>query len=122
MPILSVSGGPLVLQSAATTGPGRYLPLKGNANDLTVVVEATGTITGGAISIEEAYWKDDAPPYSGTWSVIKSLTGATDFTSNAQTVFHANKTGPSSFWAVRARISSDITGGGTVTVTAWGNS
>ncbi len=114
-----ITAGPQTLQSAATTGLGSVLNVNGRAAELTVVVQGTGTTSGGVIKIEEAYWSPTTSQYTGTWSVIATLTAGTEFTSNTQTVYHTSA--PAAFWKVRARISSDITGGGTVTVTAWTN-
>ncbi len=116
---------PMLLQgeantTGATTGAGGVLYLAGNCERLTVVCQGNGTITTGTISIEEAYYS--GPPLggeafpSGTWSVIQTITGS-QLTTGAQQVVHAQ----GSFWAVRARISAAIVGGGSVNVWGWGN-
>lgn len=107
---------PMLMQSAATSGNGGTLNLDGLAEQLTIFMLSTGTTSGGTISIEEAFWLPDTPVYAGTWSVITTVNAST-FTGGASVVIHA----PGSFWKVRARISSNITGGGTVTVYGWGS-
>lgn len=105
-------GAPYTLQSAATTGNGLAVAIPANFQNHNVSVEGSGTITGGTISIEEA----DTPDYTGDWSVITTING-TDVTSDAIKVTHV----AGLVRALRARISSDITGGGNVTVevTSW---
>lgn len=106
--------------TGATTGTGGILYLAGNCERLTVVCQGNGTVTTGTIVIEEAYYNGPPlggePAPSGTWSAIQSITGST-LTTGAQTVVHS----VGSYWAVRARISAQITGGGSVSVWAWGN-
>lgn len=109
---------PITMQSQATTGAGQILRLRGQSQQVTVVLQSHGTTSGGAVTIEECYFADDANPYAGTWSVIGSAVNASSFTGGAQSVIHIIGY---SIWALRVRISSDITGGGSVTVVAWGN-
>ncbi len=114
----SLIPGVVKLQDAATTGNGGILYMRGGSARLTVVLQSTGTTSGGTVSIEEAYYNLDAgdPVYAGTWSVIQSV-NANSFTGTVQLVEHY----VGSYWAVRVRISSTITGGGTVSAWAWGN-
>lgn len=107
---------PQQLLSAATTGNGGILLLRGQVARVTVVLESSGTTSGGAVSIEEAYYDPTGPVYAGTWSVIQSVSAST-FTGGAQVVVHVT----GSVWAIRTRISSTITGGGTVSAYAYGN-
>jgi hypothetical protein len=82
-------------------------------------MQSAGTTSGGTVTVEEAYYdplKGD-PAYAGTWSTIGSAINASSFTGGAQLGFHVL----GSFWAIRVRVSSDITGGGTIAVWAWGN-
>jgi hypothetical protein len=97
----------LLLQNAATTGNGNAANLMGMSKNITFFIEGSGTITGGTISLESARTKD----YTGDWSVIQSV-NATDVNSDAVKAVHV----VGNFLAVRARISSDITGGGNVSV------
>lgn len=93
------------LQSAATSGNGTAVKMDGQLRGLTFYIEASGTITAGAVQIEEARAAD----WSGTWAAVGSpVTLATN------TVAVVRST--ASFNAVRARISTGLTGGGTVTV------
>jgi len=117
-PYTPIPHTPQQLQSAATTGTGGLLYLRGGTARVTVVLQSTGTTSGGAVSIEEAYYDQESgdPVYAGTWSVVQAV-NASDFTGTAQKVVHLT----GSFWALRVRISSTITGGGMISVWAWGN-
>lgn len=99
----------------ATTASG-ILVLRGQCDRLTVALQSHGTTSGGAVTVEEAYYDPNGPVYSGTWSVLQA-TNASTFSGSTQTVIHWE----GSFWAVRVRISSTITGGGSVSAWAWGN-
>jgi hypothetical protein len=118
----TLTAGPQLLQSGATTGIGGILYLGGRCERLTVVLQGDGAaITTGAIVIEEAYFgnpsgaiADPAPAYGGTWSAIQTVTG-TALTSGAQQIVHAQ----GSFWGVRARFSVAATSA--CSVWAWGN-
>lgn|SRR5262245_60414368 len=112
----AVAPGVQQLHSVATTGNGGLLTVRGEQHNITVVLQSNGTTSGGAISIEEAYWDPNGPVYGGTWSVIQAV-NASSFTGSTQSIVHVVASCPN----VRARISSDITGGGSVTVWAWGN-
>lgn len=82
-------------------------------NQLTAFLTSIGTTSGGTILLEEADWDPSKDlPYAGTWSTITSFT-ASSFTGGAQSVFHT--TAPACFAFVRFRISSAITGGGSIT-------
>jgi len=101
-------------QTAATTSA-IALP-RGETARFTVVLQSTGTTSGGTVIIEEAYYDPNGPTYAGTWSQLQSV-AASSFTGGAQIAYHFT----GSFWAVRVRISADITGGGSVSAFAWGN-
>jgi hypothetical protein len=116
-PYVLTAPGLVQLHTAATTGDGNILLMRGECRQLTVFFQSTGTTSGGALSIEEAYYDTNGPVYGGTWSVIAAVNAST-FTGGAQIVYHIAS---SSVWAVRVRISSTITGGGTVSVWAEGN-
>lgn len=113
---------PMQLQNAATvaaTGNGGQLILSGQTARVTVVLQSNGTTSGGTVSIEEAYFDPAVlagKNYTGTWSVIQSVAAST-FTGTAQLVVHI----PGSVWAIRVRISADITGGGSISAWAYGN-
>jgi len=112
---------PQKLHDAATvSAQGGILYIMGHCERLTVVVQGTGTTSGGTIQIEEAYYDKDFgrdPVYGGTWSAVGAVINASTVTGGAQSVVHV----VGSFWAVRVRIVTDITGGGSITVWAWGN-
>ncbi len=80
----------------------------------TVYFRSVGATTGGTILIEEADWGPLENPYSGTWSVIATISAST-FTGGTQFAQHITD---SSFGWFRVRISSTITGGGTIMVSA----
>lgn len=94
------------LQDAATTGNGKTLQLNGRGREVTFYIYGTGTITTGAVQCEHAH--DET--YTGTWAAIGS----------AQTVLSGSVLAVSTTGckgAVRARISTNVTGaGGSVTV------
>lgn len=77
-------------------------------DELLITFESVGTTSGGTLLIEEA----SRPNYSGTWSQVYSQ-AASGFTGTAQLAVHIS---PTKFVVLRVRISSDITGGGTVLV------
>ena len=79
----------------------------------TVYLRSVGTTSGGTILIEEADYAKDKQVYSGTWSQIASIS-ASAFTGGAQTAYHVTN---AAYGALRVRISSAITGGGTVYIT-----
>lgn len=110
------TAGPQTLQSAATTGNGGILFVGGQSGTITINLQSNGTTSGGTVTIEEAYYDVNGPVYAGTWSAIAAI-AASGFTGTAQSVLRST----GAYWAVRARISSTITGGGTVTVVAWAN-
>lgn len=92
--------------NAVTTGTGTEHPM----NDCRQVgwdVVGAGTISGGTVKIESA----PTSSYSGTWNELDSVDAST-LTGGA--VYHGTYPGPLSF--VRARVSSNITGGGSITV------
>lgn len=97
-----------MFSAPVTTGTGTEFQINGGKL-LKVFFQSGGTtISAGAIQIEEAY----ATGYTGTWSPIGSpQTLAT--TSTQVLVFE----GP--FKAIRARVSTTITGTGTPTGQCW---
>lgn len=109
--------GPQVLLDTVTTGMGGILFIGGICERLTVSLRSVGTTSGGTILIEEApYYDPQGTSYGGTWSQLASVSASTINTTSSQVQHFAG-----SFWAVRVRISSTITGGGTVTIAAWAN-
>ena len=99
----------------ATTASGILL-LRGECERFTVVLQSTGTTSGGTVIIEEAYYDPNGPVYSGTWSQLQSV-NASSFTGGTQIAYHF----VGSFWAVRVRPGTTITGGGSVSAFGWGN-
>lgn len=91
---------------AATTGTGAVKALN-HCRQVEWMTEYSGTVSGGTIIIEYAHQAD----YSGTWSQLASIV-ASDVPNG--TDGFGSYPGLCPF--VRARISSNITGGGNVTV------
>lgn len=99
------------LQDAATTGNGTAVQLDGTGRELVVYIYGAGTIAGGAVQLEEAHDKN----YTGTWAAIGAAVTVVD-----ATVKTTRLTG--CVGAIRARVSTNITGGGTVSVELFNNS
>lgn len=91
---------------AATTGTGTAIPFQ-DCRQVGWFVTTSGMISGGTIIIEHAPTSN----YAGTWYQLDSI-AATD----ADTGAGGLGTFPGPLQFVRARISSNITGGGNVTV------
>jgi len=107
-PVQGSSGVVVPLQVASTTtGNGTAVVPGPRVKNHSVYIMGSGTTSGGAISIEEA----TDPAYAGTWSVIQSVNAST-VTGTAQSVVHFT----ASCRAIRARVSSNITGGGSIQV------
>ena len=97
----------LNLLSAVTTGTSPSVVIPSTKKNPVIQVTGSGTITGGTIILEEAF----DPAYAGTWSQLASITAST-LTGGVIQNYHFL----GSLVAVRARISSDITGGGKISV------
>lgn len=92
--------------SAVTTGTGEPLALNScKQGSWTTVTD--GTVSGGTIVIEQASTRD----YAGTWYVLDTIDAA-----NAAAGTEGYGTYPGVIGFLRPRITSDITGGGTVSV------
>lgn len=80
---------------------------------LSVWMVGNGTTSTGVVTIEEAEWDPESTvPFGGTWSPITTI-NASDVTGSAMKAIHL----PVADYAfVRARISTVIGGGGSVTV------
>ncbi len=78
---------------------------------ITIYLTSIGTTSGGTVLIEEADFTAITQPYSGTWSQITSIAAST-FTGGAQLAYHV---ADGAYGSVRVRISSAITGGGSIT-------
>lgn len=79
-----------------------------DARQIAWVIEGAGTVTGGVAKVEAARTAD----YSGTWFELDTI----DFSSSALTnaAYLGNYPNPIGGF-VRIRISSTVTGGGTIT-------
>ena len=76
----------------------------------TIYLRSVGTTSGGTVLVEEADWGPLEPPYSGTWSTLQTIL-ASAFTGGVQLAYHPPV---GSFRYIRVRISSAITGGGSI--------
>lgn len=99
---------PTTMFTAVTTGTSQWVPVQG-VNDLTFVVSGAGTTSGGTIVLEEA---DTPGPASTLYTV-----NASDVTAGGKKLVHV-EIGAGQY--VVARIGSNITGGGTVSVSVFG--
>jgi hypothetical protein len=80
-------------------------------------LSSTGTTSGGVVTLEESMPVGgpgtlEGQTYGGTWSAITTVNAST-FTGGAQVAIHCT---PAAYCFVRARISTAISGGGTVSV------
>lgn len=91
----------------ATTGTGRAIAFN-DCRQVNWLVEGDGTISAGTVVIESAHASD----YAGTWNELDSIDAST--LTGGKLYGNTFPHVPGGF--VRARISSDITGGGNVTV------
>jgi hypothetical protein len=107
--LLGTSSGGVV--SGVTSGTSPAINRAGQS-ELSLYVRGIGTITGGTLLIEEADYGDDEAPYSGTWSQLTSI-ACSDVTGGAQKGVHLSV---GAYGYLRARISSAVTGGGTIAV------
>lgn len=93
--------------NAATTGTGTAISLhdcKQYGEDL----KGTGIVTGGVVVFESAPTQD----YSGTWNELDEI----DFSVTPLTDSSYQASGPCGYGGFyRWRVTSDITGGGTIT-------
>jgi hypothetical protein len=98
-----------ILQSLATSGNGSAMSINRLAN-VTVHVTGAGVISGGTVKVEEAETED----YAGTWNEIETI-DATLLNGGAMKTVRCVG---GIYGFVRARISSAIIGGGTISATA----
>lgn len=103
---------PFFLQDRQTSGTGKTMMPIGSTKDICITYMGNGTTSGGTVLLEES----DDPQYTGTWSLIETVL-ASSVTGNQKSCHHV-RVGAGNY--TRARISSAITGSGTITVTASG--
>lgn len=118
-PLRAVLLGDPTTATGVTTGTSTPIDCSGYSK-LTVYYQSLLTTSGGTLILEEAEYSQQPlqePAYTGTWSQIESR-AASSFTGGVQLAFH---TQISAYAWVRVRISSDITGGGSVIVTLRGH-
>lgn len=97
-----------LLQSAQTTGNGSVYDLGARSLTITFYLTGNGTTSGGEITYETS----DDPTYTGTWALLATAVNASDVSGNKKKI----TTVTGCFRIVRARISSNITGGGNIDV------
>jgi hypothetical protein len=96
------------LLSAVTSGTSQWVDVS-QVQRISVTFTSAGTTSGGTLLIEET----DDPSSTATASQMTSVAAST-FSGTAKATYHL--VNAASQW-MRVRISSAITGGGTVTVT-----
>ena|SRR5258706_5296476 len=109
MSTASSKGILITLLSAVTTGTSVAIVIPITSDWLYISIVCAGTISTGALVLEEAA----DPDYAGTWSQLGNDIDLTALTGGDVEIVHINST----FRAVRARVKTDVTGaGGSVTV------
>lgn len=106
--VAPMSGVPYTLQNAQTTGNGDVVTPPPSFRNHTITIQGSAGVATGAIQVETS----DNSAYSGTWVAQGS---AVTVVASAE----AQVTITGVFTAVRARISTTVTGG-TVSVTYLG--
>jgi hypothetical protein len=89
-----------LLAAASSLNAASSIDLRGEPSNVTIYIKNSAGVSAGAVSIEEA----DSTGYTGTWSVISSVTCDTPSVTNAVHLVGTYK-------ALRTRISTAITGG-----------
>ena len=98
--------GGVLLQSAATSGNGNEWNCRGEAGEYSfAIITSDDTVSAGAVQLEEAA----SSGYTGDWDAIEAA-----ITPVQDSVIMVKKRG--SYAYVRARLSTSVTGGATVTV------
>lgn len=92
--------------SAVTTGTGNSLAVN-NCKQVSWFVTHSGTTSGGTVVIEHAPTAD----YAGTWQELDTISAA-----DLSAGLVGSGTFPGELNFARGRVSSNITGGGTITV------
>ena len=110
--LLGSQSANLNVMTGVTTGTSQPIA-RPNDGLLTFYLRSIGATTGGTVLIEEADWMPGEDPYSGTWGQVASI-AASSFTGGVQLPYHIVD---SAYGYVRVRISSPITGGGSIVVT-----
>lgn len=101
----------VVLLNALSAVSAQSIPFDASGRtDLVGYLTGTGTTSSGVVTIEEADYGPNDPIFGGTWSLITTL-NASDVTGGQQLAYHFPLT---AYGAIRARISTGIGGGGTV--------
>jgi hypothetical protein len=105
-PAAAMTGVPYDLQTAATTGNGNVLAIPPSFRHHRLTIKGIATVSTGAVQPEAA----DEYDYAGTWGQIGggpiTVLDAADIVVNFEGTFNF----------IRVRVSTDITGGGSVSV------
>lgn len=104
-------GNHVKLLNAVTTGSSGAVATNGRSREHVFYIYGTGTVSAGAVTIEEAH----DPNYSGTWDAVASAVTVVSNTVDTVRVSGC-------FGALRARVSTNVTGGGNVSVEYFGHS
>jgi len=109
MTTAAMSGVTVNLQTAATTGNGTVLAIPSSFRYHDFMITGAGVVSAGAVTLETS----NDPADAGTWAALASaVTVQSGVDLLTQVVGLLN--------FVRARVSTNITGGGNVTVTYLG--
>lgn len=109
--VQSAGSQAFVAATGVTAGTSQPV-LRENDGILSFYFRSIGTTSGGTLLIEEADWGPQENDFAGTWSTIQTVL-ASSFTGGIQLAVHI---ADCSYGFLRVRISSAITGGGSVLV------
>lgn len=103
-------GKPVALQSAATTGNGTVVVAQNKIKNHSFYITGSAGVGAGAVTLETA----PTPNYAGTWHGLAAAVTVAATTTKLTTISN------SPLGAIRARVSTNVTGG-TVDVTYIGS-
>lgn len=109
-----VLGNPAIAGSGVVLGTSDPIDCSGY-RFITVYYESIGVTSGGTIILEEACYSAEplhGPKFPGTWSQIESR-AVSSFTGSVQLAVHLTL---SAYAYLRVRVSSEVTGGGSIRV------
>lgn len=95
--------------AGVTTGQSQVLEFPSSAY-VTIYLTSIGTTSGGNVLIEEADFAQKTVMYNGTWGTLQTIAAST-FSGGQQLAVHIMAT---PYGYLRVRISSPITGGGSI--------
>ena len=106
---MSISSDPVTSLMNATSGAGRSADFGLPVNDISLAIIVNGTVTGGMVSLDVSHNGVDFILFSDVGDPITTAEGNQKLTASGESWRYA-----------RARITSPITGGGSVTCTVMG--